>query len=66
MMSIAEGVAFLKPTGHPVSDTTLTRLLTREEEARGEKITMRIRGRLHAPASDIAKVHRDWVVRSNR
>lgn len=66
LISINEGVALLGPTGHPVKHRQLADLLTREEEARGQQITVKIRGRVYAPSDDIFKIHRDWVARTSK
>lgn len=64
LISITEGVAVLKPTGHPITYDQLDYLLTREEGVRGHKVVVRVRGKRYVSASDIFRIHRDWVART--
>lgn len=64
LINIEQGVALFRATGHPITSTELASQLTREERVRGYKVTVKVRGKVHASASDIFKIHRDWVART--
>jgi hypothetical protein len=56
LVNLKEGVQLLAPTGHPVTYKALAHLLTRERVR-----TTKIRGVIHASASDIFRAHRNYV-----